>query len=158
MAQVEAQTTMQVERDKMQTQAQVDTHRQQVEAEQQSMKAEKEAQLAQYMAGLDAQKEAARMLHEREMKQLEIDANERKLVMDGQIKLQLAERSAQHASEQAEKTAKVEKPKAEKPDDSIKVMTDMHGKTLKAIETLAQTMSKPKTIVRGPDGKMIGVQ
>jgi len=35
---------------------------------------------------------------------------------------------------------------------------DMHGKTLDALKGVMDTLSRPKKIVRGPDGRAAGVE
>ncbi len=45
-----------------------------------------------------------------------------------------------------------------KKDDHFQALTDMHGKTLEAINTMATHMSRPKKIVRDSNGKAQGLE
>ena len=194
LKQIDVQATMTLEREKMQMQAGVDQNRQVQEAAQQAAKMEKEAELAQYTAGLEAQKEAARMMHEAEMadkqraheamlKQMELDAKERAEQLKAQVAVHQAEQSRQtsmetaHLSaqtsketaamakqEKAEPKAHESKEKAEPKDEAIHKLADLHGKTLQAVQKLAERVdgihahvTSPAKIIRGPDGKAIGV-
>jgi hypothetical protein len=155
--QIDAQASMQVERDKMTMQAQVDQHRQQVEAEQQAAKMEKEAQLAQFNAQLDAQKEQMRLQHERELKMLDIEAQERKAQFEGSVKIQVAQISAQNALDTASLAAQNAAANEVSSElDNTEVM-DAITQLASSVGEIHKHISAPKKIVRGPDGKAIGV-
>ena len=95
--QIEAQASMQVERDKMQMQAQVDQNRQNVEAQQHAAKMEKEAELAQFQAELDKAHENAKLNHQMQMKQLELLAQREIEELKAATQIQVAQISAQTA-------------------------------------------------------------
>lgn len=158
--QLDVQANQQIEHDKMSMQAQVDQHRQEVEAQQQEAKRQGEAQLAQYLAQLDAQKEEMRLMHEKEIKAMEIQAQREKWEYEGAIKMQVAQISAQNALDTASLAAQNSAAnevtedlgeKEAKPDPK-------HEALLSGLSALVTQMSKPKTIIRGPDGRATGVQ
>lgn len=168
--QVEAQAAMQVEREKMQMQAQVDQNRQQVEAQQQEAKRQGEAELAQFMAQLDAQREQAklehtayleerRQQHERDMKQIEIEAAERKAQLDGSVKITIAEMNRQTTLDTT--TQAIEQRAGERvASDLGPVLEQMAGlgQGMREIHAHMTAPRKPKKIVRDPNtGQAIGI-
>ena len=42
--------------------------------------------------------------------------------------------------------------------DPLEKLADMHAQTIGAIGKLAEAVAKPKTVKRGPDGKVTGVE
>lgn len=173
--QVETQATMQLERDKMEMQARVDQNRQQVEAQQQQAKRESEAQLAQFMAHLDEQKAARQLEHDQMIKQLEIESAERikqaeidaareKCQYESEVKLQIAQMSAQTSIDTANMSAQAgaakesaqHEAKEAKGDDS-KALFKAIAKLSEQVNAVHQHATSPRKIVRGPDGKAIGV-
>jgi hypothetical protein len=158
--QQEVAASMQMEHDKMTMQAQVDQNRQQVEADQQQAKRQGEAELAQYMAQLKAQADEAKLQHDLQITQMKLDADREKWEFDGAIRLQVAQITAQNALDTASLTAQ--------NSAANEVTEDLGGKEAKAdpkhdalisgIAALVSQMSKPKTIIRGADGRATGVQ
>lgn len=170
--QAESQITLQIEREKMSMQAQVDQHRQAVEAQQQQAKVEAEAQLAQFMAQLKDQADARQLEHDRAIAQMEIDSAERikqaeidagreKAEFDGAIKIQVAQIGAQNATDLASMAAQ----SAAANEVATNMGTDDgNDQIMGAITQLAQSvgaihqhLQAPRKIVRGPDGRAIGV-
>jgi hypothetical protein len=141
-------------------QAQVDQNRQQVEADQQQAKRQGEAELAQYMAQLKAQADEAKLQHDLQITQMKLDADREKWEFDGAIRLQVAQITAQNALDTASLSAQ--------QSAANEVTEDLGGKEAKAdpkhdalisgIAALVSQMSKPKTIIRGADGRATGVQ
>lgn len=156
--QIEAQANMQVERDKMQMQAQVDQHRQQVEAEQQAAKMEKEAQLAQFQAELQKEHENAKLNHSMQMEQMKQAAAKEIAELEAAVRIQVAQISAQNAldtaSLSAQHAAANEVTEELAPDTSVIDAITALGSKVDAIHAHTQA---PRKIVRGPDGKAIGV-
>lgn len=173
LAAQDLQANIQIEHDKAEMQAQVDRNRQAVEAEQQNLKMEKEAQLAQYMAGLDIQREAAKLLHDQQMeaqrhaqaveiKRMEIEADARKVQFVEDAKLRAAEMSRQTTlettamsadSSMKQATMKADKATPKADPEIAKAIKNLHEKVGK----IEQSKVVPIKIIRGPDGKATGV-
>ena len=179
--QFQTQAEMGLERDRMTMQAQVDTNRQAVEAEQQNAKMEKEAQLAQYMAGLDAQKSAAQMLHdhetlalqqahERTMKTMDIDAADRKAQLAAQVSAHATDTAAKTSMDTAHMSAQASEKQSQsaqshdmdkikaaktpaKPDTALMDSLAKLQSDISAIKTQKPAERKPASLVRGKDGK-----
>jgi hypothetical protein len=164
LEQMKSQTVMQIEREKMQMQAQVDQHRQEVEAQQQNMKMEKEAQLRQFEAELDMQKDQAKLEHQMRLEQLKQQAAREIAELEASVKIQVAQIGAQtamdSASLSAQQTAATEITNEVGKPDPFEQLAGMHGEMMQGIAGLVNTLAnpKPKTIIRGPDGRAIGVQ
>lgn len=154
------QATQQLEQAKMQASAQ---------AEQMRMQAE--AQAKQMQAQIDDQK----MRHEMEMKAQEVqsldDFNRWKTELEAATKIMVARIGAnpgldlplieaqQAASEKI--TAELGENVRTAIDHMAQMhenMANMHGETMNRIGGVMQTLAAPKRIVRGPDGKAVGVE
>lgn len=119
---------MQLERERMQMQAQVDNNRQAAEAQQKAAEAELNARVEQQKAIHAQQMESQRLEMERWKAQLQSDTQ----IFIAQLK----------AGE-----------KGEAPEAG-----EGKGDNKAHIQALIEAISAPKTIVRGPDGRAIGIQ
>ena len=154
------QATQQLEQAKMQASAQAE-----------QMKMQAEAQALQMQAQIDDQK----MRHEMEMKAQEVksidDFNRWKTELEAATKIMVARIGANPGLDlpliEAQQAAS-EKITAELG-DNVKMaidhmaqmhenMANMHGETMNRIGGVMQTLAAPKRIVRGPDGKAVGVE
>lgn len=176
--QVQTQAEMQLERERMAMQAQVDQNRQAVEQQQQSAKMEMEARLAEYTAQLDLEKEAAKLVHARELEaqrqaheraltEMKIAAEERKANLAAQTTLQSAQMSHQTAMETGSLSARTEMEKMDKanaankeartPPKPDKSLVDEVARLKSEIEQIkvpkAAEPRKSVTVKRGKDGK-----
>jgi hypothetical protein len=118
--------------------------------------------------GHEQQMEASRQEHELRMKQFEIqtkaDADREKSQLDNATRIEVAQISAGNAIDLASiaaQQAAAQEVAAEVTDepkeDPMEKVAVMHGQTLGAIQSLVEQMAKPKQIIRGPDGKAVGV-
>jgi len=154
------QATQQLEQAKMQASAQAE-----------QMKMQAEAQALQMQAQIDDQK----MRHEMEMKAQEVksldDFNRWKTELEAATKIMVARIGANPGLDlpliEAQQAAS-EKVSAELG-ENVKMaidhmaqmhenMANMHGETMNRIGGVMQTLAAPKRIVRGPDGKAVGVE
>ena len=154
------QATQQLEQAKMQANAQAE-----------QMKMQAEAQALQMQAQIDDQK----MRHEMEMKAQEVksvdDFNRWKTELEAATKIMVARIGAnpgldlplieaqQAASEKV--TAELGENVRTAIDHMAQMhenMANMHGETMNRIGGVMQTLAAPKRIVRGPDGKAVGVE
>lgn len=150
---------MQIEADKQKFQAQSQMDMQKMGMEQQAgeqkmqqegalqmQKAQIDAEVARYKAELDAQ---VKIQVEQMRMQLEHERESRRIEVDGQVGLK-----------SAEMTAKVAGVKMEPEDDGAE--DDKESKRdqliLAALQQMTEALSRPKQIVRGKDGRAIGVQ
>ena len=170
--QVDAQASMQIERDKMQMQAQVDQHRQEVEAQQQAAKMEKEAELALFNAQLEKDHNNAKLNHAMQLEKLKQQAAREIAELESATRIQVAQISAQTAintaSMAAQNAAATEiTDEMGEPDDAMAAgetqpdhvdkLVGMYGDLMQGMAGLMAHLSKPKTIIRGPDGRATGV-
>jgi hypothetical protein len=157
---MQIQATQQLEQAKMQATAQAE-----------QMKMQAEAQALQMQAQIDDQK----MRHEMEMKAQEVksvdDFNRWKTELEAATKIMVARIGAnpgldlplieaqQAASEKV--TAELGENVRTAIDHMAQMhenMANMHGETMNRIGGVMQTLAAPKRIVRGPDGKAVGVE
>ncbi len=132
----------------------------------QQAKIQAEMQMEQMKEQAAAQNEAQRMQHEASMKAQEFQAQEQfdrwKAELDAATKIMVAQIGAKatmdQASLSAEQAAAGELQAAGAQDMASAQMIDMHGQTLEALRGVMETLAKPKTIIRGPDGRVAGVQ
>ena len=139
----------------MQHEVALENQRNQIEA--QRVMAEQQQQ-----AALENQK----MTHERQLKEMELAHNQAfekwKAELDAATKIMVAQISAKasldQAAQAAEQAASTELTKTAQQQDQTTALVDMHGKTLDALKGVMDTLSRPKKIVRGPDGRAAGVE
>jgi hypothetical protein len=185
LEQMKGQQTAQLEQMKAQTQAQqhalelqqdaqaaeaqgqrdmqLEQWKQEMQARQVQHQNELEAQRAAAESQLNAQLEQQKQRHESYIKQQELDFERWKTELVEANKMAIAQISAKSAVDntllKAEQTANTEV--SEELDDepsAIDKLASMHGEAMQRMEQLMMHMTKPRTIQRGPDGKVIGVQ
>lgn len=122
------QADLQLERERMQMQAQVDSHRQQVEAEQKSIEQQQQLQLEQYKADRQAEVESLKLEHDRWKAQLAAETQ-----------IYIAQMSAGSAA------------------PGGKDLTSALAVSIDGFRAAVEQMGKPKTIIRGPDGRAAGI-
>ena len=124
------QAEQQHEQMKLQMQAELDRNREEMDARQKMLESQQKAELEQQKALIQAQQEQTRLEFERW-----------KAELDAAVKLQIAGMSAksEDSDESGEKEAKI--------DQVVQMMS-----------ALAEDLSSPAEIVRGPDGKAAGIK
>jgi hypothetical protein len=149
--QMRFQAEQQFETQKMQMQAQVDAQREEMQARQKQLELEQQAQLAQLQAQYQAQQDQRR-----------IEFEQWKASLDASVKLEIANASNQTAMDTAQ-------PKA---DPQIGQVVQMLQQLMEEANQPAEIVrdpntgkamgikrgSKTRSIVRGPDGRAVGVQ
>jgi hypothetical protein len=132
------QSEMQMRQLEQKTTAQTEAARNQMEAARENQKTQNEAAL-----------EERKMQHAAQLKVLELDRTEAfnkwKAQLDADTKIQVA--------------MMARKPEEDKAthESTLNNLMDMHGKTMEAIQHVMLALKRPKTIVRGADGKIAGI-
>jgi hypothetical protein len=137
----------------------------QIDGQIQQAKIQAEMQIEQMKMQASAQNEAQRMQHEASMKAQEFQAQEQfdrwKAELDAATKIMVAQIGAKatmdQAAQSAEQAAMGELQAAGANDNASAQMIDMHGQTLEALRGVMETLAKPKTIIRGLDGRVAGI-
>ncbi len=112
---------------------------------------------------LHQQAEAAGKAKLEEMQQGREDAfNRWKAELEAATKIMVAEIGAKASLDQAQvkatQAAQQDLQAAAKGDEQQASLADLHGKTLDALRSMMEQMSKPREIVRGPDGRAMGLR
>jgi DNA polymerase III gamma/tau subunit len=172
---VKMQAEQQFEQMKMQAQAQADQMRMQADGQIAQSKAQAEMQIAQMKMQADAALETQKQQHLAQMKQAELDHAERlerwKVELEQATKITVARIGANPGMDipllEAQEAAsqKVTKELGDnlamamgKMHELHNNMADMIGQTMNRIDGAVGVMSAPKRIIRGKDGKAIGVE
>lgn len=164
-----AQAQMQFDQAKLQQEGQSSQMRLQMEQQRDQHAMELKAQTDQAKMALDAQMAQQQQAHEQFMEQSKQQFEQWKIEFQEATKITVAEIAAKTQMDAAlmaaEQAANAEDASeiggdetAEAKPDPIQQLTDMHGQTLGALQSLAEAMSKPKKIIRGKDGRVEGVQ
>ena len=140
--QMKGQTSAQIEQMKAQLKAATDQSAQDAQERQSTVQQQIAAQLDQAKAELQAQLEAAKAQYAREIEAMKLEVDERNNIRDNNTKLAIA---GMKATENTDGTPVEAEP------DPMAGMAD-------ALMALAQQMSRPKSIIRGADGRASGVQ
>ncbi len=169
------QAQAQSEQMKMQATAQADQMRAQVDGQIAQAKAQAEMQIAQMKMQADAALEAQKQQHLAQMKQAELDHAERlerwKVELEQATKITVARIGANPGVDipllEAQEAAS-QKVTRELGDNLAIAMSKMHelhnnmadmiGQTMNRIDGAVGVMAAPKRIIRGKDGKAIGVE
>ena len=169
------QAQAQSEQMKMQATAQADQMRAQVDGQIAQAKAQAEMQIAQMKMQADAALEAQKQQHLAQMKQAELDHAERlerwKVELEQATKITVARIGANPGMDipllEAQEAAS-QKVTRELGDNLAIAMSKMHelhnnmadmiGQTMNRIDGAVGVMAAPKRIIRGKDGKAIGVE
>ncbi len=158
---IKAQAQQQADQARIQADGQIAQMNAQSQQQTEAAKLQHEQQLAQYKAQLDEQK----MVHEMQMKANETAQTEQfnrwKAELDAATKIMVAQISAKasldQAMQSAEQAAAKEMQATAQQDGQASQLVDMHGQTLEALRGVMETLAKPKTIIRGADGRVAGV-
>jgi hypothetical protein len=145
------QADIQLERDRMQMQTEVDRNRQEVEAQQQQVKMRMEMELEQvkHQMQMEMEREKAQLMAsvQIEIARINADAKLNEAQLTAQTQLSAQQEQASDAA------VKDDKPVATQPDSG-----PLLAATLQAVNQTMQSMNRPRTIVRGPDGKATGIE
>ena len=115
----------------------------------------------------DSQLEQMKFAHEQIMEQSrqefekwKIEFQESTKIVTAQISAKTTMDSALMSAESAASNKATEDLGGEvsEKEDNISKLADMHGQTMMAIQGMVENMNKPKKIIRGPDGKVQGVE
>jgi hypothetical protein len=170
---IKIQAAQQLEQAKMQASAQGEQMRVQADAQAAQMKAQLDSQIHQsklqadmQLAQMQAQIEDQKMQHEMAMKSQELQSKEQferwKAELDAATKIMVAQIGAKasldQAAQSAEQAAASEMQATGTQNAEAAQMVDMHGQTLAALRGVMETLAKPKTIIRGLDGRVAGLQ
>jgi hypothetical protein len=169
---VKMQGQQQIEQMKMQATAQAEQARMQADVQSQQARVQADIQIEQMKAQTNAQLENQRQQFEAALKQQEMDSKERfdrwKSELDAATKIMVARISSNPGVDLPVIDAVTTQVTTELGDnikqamDQMAVahenMANMHGQTMQSLGGLMQHLAAPKRIVRGPDGKAIGVE
>ena len=165
------QAEQQFEQMKMQAAAQADQMRMQADGQIAQSKAQAEMQIAQMKMQADATLEAQKQQHLQAMKQAELDHAERlerwKVELEQATKITVARISANTDADSpfflaqeaaSQKVAEELSNNMNRMNDMHSNMADMMGQTMSRIDGAVGVMAAPKRIIRGQDGKAVGVE
>lgn len=160
-AQIEMQKhqgEMQQRQAEQQQQAQIEQHRNELEAQREMQKSQHDAQLRQYEADRAHEAEMARLQYENDWKKLEAETK----VLVAQIAAEAGAKQAQISAETSLAQAQMqgqkdESVKAEKSEGEAST-GDALAVAIQGFTAALEQMRQPKTIIRGPDGRVSGVQ
>ena len=162
------QGTMQLGQAKLQQEAQASQQRLQMENQRDTQAMQLKAQTDHAKMQHDAQMAAQQQQHDQFMEQSRVAFEKWKVEFETAAKVTIAQISAKTTMDSAlmaaqsaassEVTDELGGEVESAEPDSLGRLADMHGQTLQAIQGMAEAISKPKTIVRGPDGRVSGVQ
>jgi hypothetical protein len=170
---IKIQAAQQLEQAKMQASAQGEQMRMQADSQAAQIKAQLDNQIHQsklqadmQLAQMQAQIEDQKMQHEMAMKSQELASKEQferwKAELDAATKIMVAQIGAKasldQAAQSAEQAAASEMQATGTQNAEAAQMVDMHGQTLAALRGVMETLAKPKTIIRGLDGRVAGLQ
>lgn len=151
-----AQMQIEADQQKFQAQSQMDGQKMQMEGQLQMQKAEIDAAVARYKADLDAQVKIqveqmrAQMEHERELRRIDVD---------GQVGMKQAENAGKSgATIQIEDREGSLKNASQQLTGHGEAMANGLAMMAQAMAELKDAMHRPKQIIRGKDGRAIGVQ
>jgi hypothetical protein len=142
---------------RLQMEQQRDEHAMQLKAQTDQLKMQQELQISQQQQAHEQFMEQSRQQFE----QWKIEFETAAKVTIAQISAKTQMDAALMAAESAASNEVTEdlggEAETAEPDHLGK-LADMHGQTLQAIQGMAEALTKPKTIIRGPDGRVSGVQ
>jgi hypothetical protein len=149
----ELQATAQLEQMKAQLQVEAERGKQQAQAEQSAqenqMQAEREMQKQQLAAEVEARK--LELQQTNDLQRMEFE--KWKAELEASTRILVAQLSAQQIV-----APEVGAAAADNVVDAVgDPLLDMHRETLTGIQQLVAAMARPKTIVRGPDGRAVGL-
>lgn len=142
-----AQVAAQLEAHKQSVQAQQIQHQNELEAQREQQRAQLDAEVTAHKAQIDADRDARQLEFER----WKVEFTESTKILVAQISAKTTMDTAALSAQQAASTEVSEELGGND-------LADMHSKTLEALTGVMQQLAKPKTVIRGDDGKVIGVQ
>jgi len=155
--QAKMQATQQLEQFKAELNAQVERDKQMAQAQQaqqeNELQAEREMQKYQLQAQADIQKAELSMAMERE----KLDMAWNKAQLETSARILIAQIGAKEPTAGDAESAASGEVTEQLAGDGNAVL-EMHRQTLAGIQALVAQMARPKTIIRGPDGRATGVQ
>jgi hypothetical protein len=160
---------------KIQAQQQMDQAKLQADVQGQQARAQADMQIEQMKAQMEAQMEAQRQQHEAQLKMQELAAQEQfdrwKTELEAATKIMVARISANpgmdipaiEAQQAAAETITAElgdnvRQAMDRMSEAHNNMAMMHGEAMQKLHDVLQAASAPKRVVRGPDGRAIGVE
>ncbi len=149
-AEAQAQRDMQLEQWKQTMQARQIQHQNELEAQ-------RSAQDAQLTAQIETQKQ----IHASQMKTAELEFNRWKAELEAGTKVTVAKISAKATMDSRLDAAEIsaeDEITGELQPSAVDRLATMHGEAISRMEQLMQHIAKPKQLIRGPDGRAIGVQ
>ena len=157
--QAKLQQEAQASQQRLQMEQQRDTQAMQLKAQTDQMKMQQEAQMAEQQQAHEQFMEQSKQQFEQWKSEFETAAK----VTIAQISAKTQMDAALMAAESAANTATSQELSDDvgvepSEPDHLGKLADMHGQTLQAIQGMAEAISKPKTIIRGPDGRVSGVE
>jgi DNA polymerase III gamma/tau subunit len=165
------QLQMQMDQAKMQAQAQTEQMKMQAQSQTEQMKLQAEAQFKQADQQHQTQLEMAKMEHQTQLKLAEAQSHQAieqaKLEADADLKMRIAQLDAQTKIAVARIGAAGELPPDMNengepiPDPAELRHAAMQSALMAALQNFSAAldeMRRPKTIVRGPDGRVLGIQ
>ena len=169
---IKIQGQQQIEQMKMQATAQAEQARMQADVQSQQARVQADIQIEQMKAQTSAQLENQRQQFEAALKQQEMDSKERfdrwKSELDAATKIMVARISSNPGVDLPVVDAAATQITTELGDNIKQAMgqmaaahenmSNMHGQTMESIGGLMQQLAAPKRIIRGPDGKAVGVE
>lgn len=160
---------------KVQAQQQADQMKVQADIQSQQARAQADMQIEQMKMQMEAQLETQRQQHEAQLKMQELAAKEQyerwKTELDAATKIMVARIGANpgmdlpmlEAQQAATETITAElgdnvRMAMDRMSEAHNNMTNMHGEAMQKLHEVVQAANTPKRIVRGPDGRAVGVE
>jgi hypothetical protein len=165
-----AQSQMQLDQAKMQQEAQASQMRLQMEQQRDQQSMQLKAQTDQMKLQQESQLAQQQQAHEQFMEQSKQQFEQWKVEFETAAKVTIAQIAAKTTMDSAlisaENAANTETSQDLSGDtevesnklDQLGKISDIQNQTLQAIQSMAEAITKPKTVVRGKDGRITGVQ
>lgn len=146
----------------MKIQAQQQSDQMKLQADQQAAQQAQEiqAQMDQQRMAHEEMMEASRQEHEKVLKQMELEATTERAIKVARISAK-STMDVAHLSTGTSKSDEIEEDfddYGEQKQTPVDRLAEMQAQTMARIEQLMQHIAKPKMIIKGPDGRPIGVQ
>ena len=146
----------------MKIQAQQQSDQMKLQADQQAAQQAQEiqAQMDQQRMAHEEMMEASRQEHEKVLKQMELEATTERAIKVARISAK-STMDVAHLSTGTTKSDEIEEDfddYGEQKQTPVDRLAEMQAQTMARIEQLMQHIAKPKMIIKGPDGRPIGVQ
>jgi len=145
---------------KIQAQQQSDQMKLQADQQAAQQAQEIQAQMDQQRMAHEEMMEASRQEHEKVLKQMELEATTERAIKVARISAK-STMDVAHLSTGTAKSDEIEEDfddYGEQKQTPVDRLAEMQAQTMARIEQLMQHIAKPKMIIKGPDGRPIGVQ